>query len=46
VEEVARILGHTNTVMIQKVYNNRSKESTQLKQAKLMEDGMNKILGV
>jgi integrase len=46
VEEVARILGHTNTVMIQKVYNNRSKESTQLKQAKLMEDGINKILGV
>jgi len=46
VEEVAKILGHSNTDMVFKVYNNRSKESTQLEQAKLVEAGMNRILGV
>jgi integrase len=46
VEEVARILGHTSTIMVQKVYANRLKESTQQNHADLVSDGMSRILGV
>jgi integrase len=46
VEEVARIMGHTSTVMVQRVYANRLKESTQQHHADLLEAGIGKILGV
>jgi len=45
VDQVAKILGHTSTAMVSRVYGNRQKASTQQRQADMVAVGMERILG-
>jgi len=45
VEEVAAILGHRTTAMVNRVYGNRQKATTQRRQSDLIAVGMKRILG-